>query len=173
MKITGFLCQFLTIFFYLYENFDFRRKFLMKNLIFWRKFWFLTKILLLDKILFFEQKNCQNFDFWEKFRFVNKISTFEQNFDFWAKFRFFTKISIFQQNFDFSTKFRFFTKISIFHHNRFLSKLLKFRFFGQKFLFRSKKKSDHVGPNLYTQMLYHDNPKGRQNWNKIWSSKRP
>jgi len=69
-------------------------------LIFWQKFWLLTKIFIFD----------QNFYFWPKFRFLTKIFISDQNFDFWPNILFLTKFSIFDQHFYFWPKFRFLTR---------------------------------------------------------------
>ena len=123
------------------RNFYFRAKlsclpqfeFWLKNLFclklgFWRKIWFLTKILIFDQ-------NFDSFDkisiFWPTFRcfdqnfdVLTNISIFDQNFDvltkisnFWPKFRFFWSIFLFDQNFDVWPKFRLFTEIGIFDQN--------------------------------------------------------
>jgi len=54
----------------------------------------------------------KNFDFWRKFWFLRKILIFEENFGFWLKFLFLTKILIFDENFDFWRKFWFLARIS-------------------------------------------------------------
>jgi len=80
-------------------------QFLTKILNCVKKFWFWTKLPILQN----------NFDFSLKVWFSTKISIFHQNFDFW-------QISMFHQNFDFWQKSMFqqnfdFWQISMFHQN--------------------------------------------------------
>ena len=98
-----------------------------KNFDVWRKFWFLTKILIfsrnfrfLTKILIFSGK----FRFLTKFLFLGNLAFWRNFWFFCLKFRCLTKNWIFEKkifgNFDFWRKFLFFwqfwflTKISIF-----------------------------------------------------------
>jgi len=83
------------------------------------RFYFLTKILIVDKNFDCWQKFwfLAKFDFWQKFWLLTKILILDKNFDFWQKFWFFIKILIFHKNFDFSQKFWFFTKMLIFDKN--------------------------------------------------------
>ena len=54
---------------------------------------------------------CRNLYFWPKFRFWTKLLIFDQNFDFLPKLQFLTNISIFWQTFRFLTKTSIFDQI--------------------------------------------------------------
>ena len=69
--------------------------FVRHNFDFWPKFRFCPTFNFL-----------KNIDFWCRSRFLTKLSIFDQKFDFSPKFWFFSKISIFHQNFDFWLQFR-------------------------------------------------------------------
>ena len=106
-------------------------QFLTKILNCVKKFWFWTKLPILQN----------NFDFSLKVWFSTKISIFHQNFDFWQISMFhqnfdFWQISMFQQNFDFSPKNRFCTQISMFQKNLDFSP--KISISRQNFDFRQK-----------------------------------
>jgi len=72
-----------------------------KNLDFWQKFGFLTKIWIFD----------QNLDFWPKFGCLTKISISDQNIDIWPKFPLLIKIWMIDQNFDTCQKFPFYDNL--------------------------------------------------------------